>query len=208
MTCSRYKNPFGNISERPSNRELATTRQAAYLGREFLNLSCSPPPSNIYQSRACSPFRSTILLSLRNQKAALGSRVQRSPCSLGHPHASRSLVLSFPKPPPSWGWEMDVQTAGECLLPSTPRDSEGVPWGLAPWNRSVRVLASKLCLPLVENVNGGQRKCRRDAQCRELRHFLPPFRVLLIHARSIQQTVSACGVGGARRLAKTLPPCC
>lgn len=146
----RYKNPF-DISERPGDRELAPTPQAAYLRKEFLNLSCNLPPSNVYHWSPCFPLRSPILLVSQvpegsSQVQPLQPLLPGPPAHLPGPGSSaeHSFPPGFPKPPPSRWWEMDAPTAGECLPPSTPRDSDGVPWVLALWNRRVRVLASKL----------------------------------------------------------------
>lgn len=45
---------------------------------------------------------------------------------------------------------------GECLHPHT-QGSEGVAWMSAPWNRNMRILASKLRLLLIGNT-GWRRK--------------------------------------------------
>lgn len=76
----------------------------------------------------------------------------------------------------------------------------------APWNRSVRILASKLRLLLVGNTGWGEGKCRQAAQDSGCRHCSSS-----IHSVFVPQVVSASDGGGPSlkpslcRLAADLP---
>lgn len=76
------------------------------------------------------------------------------------------------KPPPSRWPEMMFRQPGECLPLSSPWELGWCRLGISPWKRSVRILAHKLHLLLVENVSWGKRKGRRAAQYPWCGHFL------------------------------------